>query len=77
MEKSINTFFFVKQGKSKATVTFDKNVFRPNETTNVKVDIDNTTCDKDITRIKLKLRREIKAKDRKNRSYMYYELLNV
>lgn len=77
MEKTINTFFFVKQGKSKASVTFDSNVFKANDTTRIKVEIDNSTCEKDITKVKVKLRRAINTKDKRNRTFYENEVLAV
>eukprot|EP00347_Sterkiella_histriomuscorum_P017271 403350027 len=77
MDKAIKTFFFVKQGTSKATVTFDKNVYKSNDVARVKFDIDNRSCDKDLTKIKLQFIRTINAKDSIGRTYGNFEMLQV
>eukprot|EP00347_Sterkiella_histriomuscorum_P004579 403359926 len=77
MEKAINTFFFVKQGQSKVTVTFEKNVYQSNEIAKIKCQVDNTSCDKDITKIKVQLRRILVAKDKKGRSFKQNEILSI
>jgi hypothetical protein len=57
--KKIKTFFFIKQGMSKATVTLNKDVFVDNEKAIFDIDIDNTKCDKNIEKIKICLRRKV------------------
>lgn len=52
-KKKIKTFFFIKQGESKATVQVNKDVFTDNETALFNFDIDNSKCDKALTRVKI------------------------
>jgi len=63
LEKNIKTFFFIKQGASKATLTFDKDVYHPNETARIRCLIDNTQCEKDIERVSVKLKKQMTALD--------------
>ena len=77
LEKNIKTFFFIKQGASKATLTFDKDVYYPNEIARVACLIDNTQCEKDIERVSFKLKMFMRAVDDKNRIYTKNEKLCV
>lgn len=77
IEKAISTFFFVKQGKAKATVTFEKNVYTSNEMAKIHVDLDNRECEKNVNHVKAKLYREIVGIDSKNRTIKRKELLSV
>jgi hypothetical protein len=52
-------------------------VFQPNDTAKIFCDIDNSTCEKDIEKVKVKLRRIIHCKDDKNRVYNSNQILAV
>lgn len=59
----ISTFFFVRQGISKADITFEKDSYSPNENANILCVVDNSQCTKDITNIYVKLVRVVKGFD--------------
>ncbi|CDW76135.1 UNKNOWN [Stylonychia lemnae] len=77
LEKNISTFLFVKQGNSKAEVTFEKDVFVSGETARVTCDVDNTACEKDIEKVKVKLRRILNFKDQKNKTFSSNNFLSI
>eukprot|EP00347_Sterkiella_histriomuscorum_P010162 403377367 len=75
LEKAVNTFFFVKQGNSKVTLTFDKNVYQSNDIARVKCEVDNRSCEKALSKIKIQLRRTIEAKDNQGRCYFQKDVI--
>jgi len=50
---NIKTFFFSNQGNSSAEVTFEKDCYTLNEIVVAKMRLDNTKCEKDISKVTL------------------------
>ncbi len=75
IDKGIKSFFFVNQGVAKAEVKFQKDAYYPSETAHVFLKVDNTECDKDVERVKIKLKRIVNGKSKKNCNYSDNQIL--
>ena len=53
--------WFVKQGQTKAIVNFERDAFYANEKALIRIDLDNSRCEKDVKGIKVKIWRHIKC----------------
>ena len=53
--------FFVKQGSAKVSVTFNKDAFEHGETALAECSLDNRECEKEVKKVKIKLKRLIYA----------------
>eukprot|EP00347_Sterkiella_histriomuscorum_P016070 403354603 len=60
-ENHIKALLFMNSGKSKADVNLDKDAYQPNETINLSINLDNSECDQDVKRAKVRFIREITA----------------
>lgn len=65
-QQPIDTFFWVKQGTSKADVTFERDTYNPKDIAKVHVVIDNSNCKKNLMNVTLRLRRFLVCKDSTN-----------
>ncbi len=75
IDKGIKSFFFVKQGVAKAEVKFQKDAYYPSETAHVFLKLDNSECEKDIERVKIKLKRLVTGKSKGNKTYSDNQIL--
>lgn len=60
-ENQIKSLLFMNSGKSKADVSLDKDAYQPKETINLDINLDNSDCDQEVKRAKVRLIREIVA----------------
>jgi len=61
LESKVKTMFFVKKGSARVEVTFNKDAFEFGETALAECIVDNRECEKDVKKIKFKLKRLIYA----------------
>ena len=61
-KKSIKTWLFVNKGNSKLDLVISKDAYHPDEKVHVKCRIDNSLCDKEISKVKISLKRDIECK---------------
>jgi hypothetical protein len=61
LEGKVKAMFFVKQGSTRANITFSKDSFHIGEQALATCDIDNTKSEKDLRCVKFKFRRNIYA----------------
>ena len=61
--------FFVKQGLSRVDVAFEKDAYEFGDIARAQCEIDNTKCEKDIQKVKFKLRRMIHCVTKDKRTF--------
>ena len=62
-KQEITTLFFMNQGNSEAECVFEKDGFQPTEEIKIFCTLDNSKCGKDVSKIKVALKRHISAQD--------------
>ena len=65
VESKIKSFLIFKKGIAKASIKYERDTYYPTEDAKAQLIIDNSECEKDVERVKLKLVRQV-LKSRKN-----------